>query len=198
MSDHAGPHPPRARARQTILAVALAAALALLTLSTAHGSEGSHGAGGEPGPDDQPPQSQRDLAEVRGAVGRYHTPARAEAAGWELVAGLDHCFANPDVGGMGYHYIDGEQLEDPTLDPLRPESLVFVPDRDGQLRLGAVEYLVPAELWDGEEPPSVLGRDLHALEPVPDVEVWGLHVWLFEHNPDGTFADWNPRVSCPS
>lgn len=140
--------------------------------------------------------SQREVAQVRSAVARYHTPARAEAAGWGLVEGLDHCFENPGVGAMGYHYIDEEQLGVPTLDPARPEALVFVPGPQGQLRLGAVEYVIPVDAWEHDEPPSVLGLDLHVLEPVPGLEVWGLHVWLFERNPAGMFADWNPRVGC--
>jgi hypothetical protein len=139
---------------------------------------------------------QPQLAQVRRAVGRYHTPERAEAAGWGLVEGLDHCFEAPGVGGMGYHYIDVEQLGDPTLDPARPEALVFVPGPSGQLRLGAVEYIVPVDAWEHDQPPSVLGRDLHRLEPVPGLHVWGLHVWLFAPNPDGMFADFNPRVTC--
>ena len=27
--------------------------------------------------------------------------------------------------------------------------------------------------------------------------LWVLHVWLWNHNPAGLFADWNPTVSCP-
>jgi hypothetical protein len=99
---------------------------------------------------------------------------------------------------MGVHYIDTDALVDPALDPLRPEALVFVPGPDGRLRLGAVEYLVPMSLWEGDEPPMVLGRHLHELEPVPGVHVWGLHVWLFQPNPTGIFADWNPQVRCGS
>jgi hypothetical protein len=140
---------------------------------------------------------QRDLAKVRAAVARYHTPERATAAGWQLLPGLDHCFEHPDAGGMGVHFIDPEQLGNGTLDPTRPEALVFVPGPRGQLRLGAVEYIVPiADPDDPGEPPSVLGHHLHRLEPVEGVHVWGLHVWLFEPNPAGMFADWNPRVSC--
>jgi hypothetical protein len=140
---------------------------------------------------------QRDLAQVRAAVARYHTPERATAAGWQLLPGLDHCFEHPEAGGMGVHFIDPDQLGNGTLDPSRPEALVFVPGPHGQLRLGAVEYIVPiADPDDPGEAPSVLGHDLHRLEPVPGVHVWGLHVWLFESNPAGMFADWNPRVSC--
>jgi hypothetical protein len=129
-------------------------------------------------------------------VASYRTTDRAEAAGWGLVPGLDHCFERAGVGGMGVHFIDLDALDDPTLDPRRPEALVFVPGSDGQLRLGAVEFIVPMDRWEGADPPEVLGQQLHELEPVPGVHVWGLHVWLFERNPDGLFANWNPRVSC--
>jgi hypothetical protein len=181
------------RRRDLTLTTALAATLALLVVAAAPG---------EGVPKEDPIHghhrglSQREVAQVRGAVASYHTTDRADAAGWGLVPGLDHCFERPGVGGMGVHYIDTEALVDPTLDPRHPEALVFVPGPDGQLRLGAVEYIVPMALWEEDEPPMVLGRHLHELEPVPGVHVWGLHVWLFEHNPDGLFADWNPRVSC--
>jgi LmbE family N-acetylglucosaminyl deacetylase len=46
-----------------------------------------------------------------------------------------------------------------------------VPSRDGGLRLGAVEFIVPTDLWQEADPPSVLGHELHVLEPVPGVEV---------------------------
>jgi hypothetical protein len=181
--------------RSLTLSAALAAMMALLALAATPGA----GAAREGGPHGhRPGLTQREVAQVRGAVARYHTPDRAEAAGWGLVAGLDHCFDRPGVGGMGVHYIDTDALADPTLDPLRPEALVFVPGPDGQLRLGAVEYIVPMPLWEGDDPPVVLGRHLHELEPVPGVHVWGLHLWLFQHNPDGLFADWNPQVSCSS
>jgi hypothetical protein len=167
--------------------------------TTSHDHQGHHGDLGQP-----PGATQRDLAKVRSAVARYHTPERAEAAGWVPLEGLDHCFEHPELGGMGVHYIDPDQLGTGTLDPLRPEALVFVPGPHGQLRLGAVEYIVPiGEFPDGApdlddlgDAPSVLDRDLHVLNPVGDLYVWGLHVWLFQRNPAGMFADWNPRVSC--
>lgn len=179
--------------RNPTLPTALATILALLVLAAAPALGTPRGALTH---DHHPDLSQPEVAQVRAAVASYHTPDRAEAAGWGLVPGLDHCFERPGVGGMGVHYIDTAALVDPIPDPLRPEALVFVPGPNGQLRLGAVEYIVPMELWEEDEPPMVLGRHLHELEPVPGVHVWGLHVWLFQHNPDGLFADWNPRVSC--
>jgi hypothetical protein len=138
----------------------------------------------------------RDLAQVRGALATYHQLEAARDAGWDPVPGLDHCFANPGVGAMGYHYIDAARL-DLELDPLRPEALVYVPGPQGQLRLGAVEYLVPAAPWDAshDDPPMVLGRHLHLNE---HLGVYVLHAWVFAHNPAGMFEDWNPRVTCPT
>lgn len=138
---------------------------------------------------------QSEVAQVRAAVAQYHDVDKAIADGWVLLEGLDHCFES-EAGGMGYHYINPERLEDPTLDPLKPEALVYHELPNGKLKLGAVEYIVPVDAWEGDHPPEVLGRHLHELEPVPGVHVWGLHVWLFTQNPDGMYADWNPRVNC--
>lgn len=172
----------------------------LLPLVLAAGPGPALAAGPGPAPETAAaggPDAGSEIATVRSAVARYHTTERAEAAGWQLVPGLGHCFEHPALGGMGVHYLDGEQLANEELDPRRPEALVFVPGPTGQLRLGAVEYLVPIQDPDEPgEPPEVLGHELHQLEPVTGVHVWGLHVWLFEPNPAGTFADFNPRVSC--
>lgn len=208
MGEHHQHDRRRARTRRhTSVIFVMAVALSALSLAAASATSqqpaavDSHNVDHEAGHDlGHPPGAvQRELAQVRAAISRYHTPERAEAAGWELVPGLDHCFEHDGVGGMGIHYTDVEQLESGTLDPLRPEALVFVPGPQGQLRLAAVEYIVPIEdPVDPGEPPTVLGRELHQLNPVEGVHVWGLHVWLFERNPAGMFADWNPRVSCPS
>ena len=139
--------------------------------------------------------NQSDLAGVRGAVARYHDLDRAMADGWGPVEQLDHCFKHDELGGMGYHLIDASRL-DTTLDPHRPEALVYVPKNNGDLRLGAVEWIVPAGPWDEDNasPPTVLGQDLHLNE---GLGVYVLHAWIFEPNPAGTFEDFNPRVSCP-
>lgn len=138
-----------------------------------------------------PASGADDLAEVRAATARFHRVAVAVEEGWNVA--LD-CFDNPGVGGMGYHYINGTEFDDGLIDPLKPEALVYAPGPRGQLRLAAVEWIVPDAHWDAEEPPTVLGRDMHFND---GLELWVLHAWVFEHNPDGMFEDWNPRVSCP-
>jgi hypothetical protein len=136
------------------------------------------------------------LAHVRWATAHFHRTTMAQAVGYDLVPGLDHCFDNPGVGGMGYHYINLGLL-DLTVEALQPEAIVYVPRRSGQRKLGAVEYIVPAAAWDAAghtEPPSVLGQHLHLNQALG---VYVLHVWLWQHNPAGIFEDWNPNVSCP-
>jgi hypothetical protein len=138
---------------------------------------------------------QTDLAQVRAATAQFHRIEVAQAAGYDLVPGLDHCFENPGVGGMGIHYINVDLL-DLVVDPLQPEAMVYVPDPDGKLHLGAVEYIVPADLWDAEypNPPMVLEQSMHFNE---DLGVYIKHAWIWRHNPAGMFEDWNPTVTCP-
>ncbi|MCI0539840.1 MAG: hypothetical protein L0Z50_31920, partial [Verrucomicrobiales bacterium] len=137
---------------------------------------------------------QRDLAQVKGAVAQLHRAEAAQAAGWDLVPGLDHCFES-EAGGMGFHYINLGLL-DTTVDPLHPEALVYHHLPNGTLRLGAVEYIVPAAAWDSEghgELPMLFGQHFHLNEALG---VYVLHAWIFTHNPAGMFEDWNPLVSC--
>jgi hypothetical protein len=138
---------------------------------------------------------QGDLARIRKATAPFQQLEAAQAAGYDLVPGLDHCFDNPGVGGMGYHYINTALL-DTTVELLRPEAMVYEPTRKG-LRLGAVEYIVPAEAWDAAgntHPPILMGQHFHLNEALG---VYVLHAWVWKNNPAGVFEDWNPRVSCP-
>jgi hypothetical protein len=138
---------------------------------------------------------QDDLARVRSATRKFHKIEAVKAAGYGLVPDLDHCFDNPGVGAMGFHYINTASL-DTKLDPLKPEAIVYAPDKKGKLNMAAVEYIVPAEAWDAEhsELPMLLGQHFHLNE---DLGVYVLHAWVWKKNPAGVFEDWNPKVSCP-
>ncbi len=135
------------------------------------------------------------LDKVRDATEKFRKLSRAQAAGYNLVPGLDYCFDNPGVGGMGYHYINTALL-DAKVNARRPEAMVYASGRNGKLELVAVEYIVDAAAWDAKhsERPSLFGED---FEPNPALGVYTLHAWIWKHNPLGVFADWNPRVSCP-
>jgi hypothetical protein len=139
---------------------------------------------------------EADPSEVRDAIAQYETPALAQAAGWDLVEGLDNCFDNPGTGAMGVHYIDADRL-DTTVDELAPEAIIYETS-SGSPELVAVEYIVPAADWDAEGHdglPEALGQTFHLNEALG---VYVLHAWLFKENPAGMFEDWNPDVSCPA
>lgn len=101
---------------------------------------------------------------------------------------------------MGVHYVNDAYVSDGVLDVQRPEVLVYEPV-NGQLRLVAVEYFVDAQQWDAaNDAPPVLGGQLFNYVGAPNrlrlPAHYELHVWAWKRNSSGTFADWNPRVSC--
>lgn len=137
-----------------------------------------------------------ELARLRAATARFHRVDRALAAGYGLVPDLDHCFDNPGVGAMGVHYIDADRL-DTVLDLERPEAMVYAPGPNGKLKLGAVEYIVPADAWDESGNPGLPELFDRSFHLNADLGVYVLHVWVWKNNPAGMFEDWNPNVSCP-
>lgn len=129
------------------------------------------------------------LARIRATLGAYQD-VRAALADYAPPAG-DYCMESGS-GGMGYHYVNSDLLDD-RLDVERPEILVYAPTGDGGRKLAGVEYIVPYTAWDRDQAPRILGRDLKRSD---DLEIWYLHVWVWEENPNGEFADWNPVVKC--
>lgn len=130
------------------------------------------------------------LAAVRRATAPFHEMAVAADAGYD--APLTPCWYYGSEGAMGYHY-GNPDLIDGTPELLRPEILAYAPDHDGNLHLAAIEYIVPIPMWAGSEPPSLLGQEFERNDALG---LYALHLWLWRNNPNGMFADWNPRVSC--
>ena len=131
-----------------------------------------------------------ELAELRRVTARFHDFDAALDAGWS--AQITGCMSNPGVGAMGFHYgnpafIDGNARVD------EPELLLYAPDAHGRMRLVGIEYIVPLTAWTSPEPPRLFGQDFHVNAAF---QIWALHAWVWEHNPSGMFADWNPRVTC--
>lgn len=146
-----------------------------------------------------------DLNVARAATARFHRLAAANDAGYQILvrdlAGIT-CIANPGVGVMGIHYVNGSALGDAVLDPAKPEALVYQPLSNGKLRLVAVEYIVFQGAWltaGNTSGPRLFGRP---LKLIPMGNRYGLppfyeiHAWIWQHNPDGMFKDWNPSGSC--
>jgi hypothetical protein len=145
-----------------------------------------------------------DLGSLRQATARYHNIAVAEQSKYALLtdaAGIA-CIDMPGMGGMGVHWANSTLVGDPAIVPNRPEALVYAPDSDGTLRLAAVEYVVIKSAWDATHtsPPSLFGHTF-MLTGEPNrfglPAFYSLHVWVWKHNPAGTFEMWNPRVTCP-
>jgi hypothetical protein len=137
--------------------------------------------------------SPAELAALRRAIGPYHNVEQAKAGGWNFVIpNLDGslCFQS-SAGGMGFHYADPALIGDGLVDAGKPEALLFEPQKNGRLRLVAVEYLVP--ITPGSQPPQLYGQ---VFPEVAGFGVYGLHVWIGKDNPDGLFAAYNPTVSC--
>ena len=135
--------------------------------------------------------------EVRRATDRYQDVSTATAAGYSLFLG---CVSSPTGGAMGIHYVNGELVGDGRIDAARPEALIYEP-KGGKLELVGVEYIVIAAAWDAanKTPPTLMGQLFH-LNSSPNrygiPAFYALHVWAWRHNPQGTFVDYNPRVSC--
>jgi hypothetical protein len=162
---------------------------------------------------------------ARDASAKYRDPQVALRDGFMPSECSDNASEgkDPALGGMGEHWNRVDRMADQTHDVREPEQLLYIGTPKGH-RLVAVEWSTPA-LEGGlphygtdppdpgrtPPPPRMFGGrafngpmqghnlvqawdfDLH-LTPQP----WhyDLHVWLWEENPDGIFAQYNRRVSC--
>lgn len=132
-----------------------------------------------------------DLARIREATSGFRSLESAIRAGYAPTGG--RCLANPPHGAMGFHHSNSRLMDD-RLELERPEILVYERLPDGSYRFNGVEYIIPfSERPMDAEPPRIMGQD---LKPAPSLNLWYLHVWVWQENPSGVFADWNPTVEC--
>lgn len=147
-----------------------------------------------------------DIAAAKAGTEAYQDVSQAEADGYGLPpeGPLHECISSlDDSGGMGLHYINGDRVGDTALDPATPEVLVYAPDADGDVVLVALEYVVFAEAWDAENdaPPTLFEREFMLVDEPNRYELpafYALHAWVWKENRSGTFADFNPEVTCPA
>ena len=66
-----------------------------------------------------------------------------------------------------------------------------------------VDYLVTKDAWESNPehtaPPELDGQLFHLFESPNRFGLdpfYTLHVWAWKDNPNGTFTNWNPNVSC--
>jgi hypothetical protein len=143
------------------------------------------------------------IDKVRRATARYKDIHVAIAEGW--VPGTP-CVSGPNEGAMGVHFLlrptdQYNRLNDGELNPEEPEALIYEPQAYGPPRFVGVEFIVIQADWEKHHKgPGVL--DGHLMNLVGEPNRYGLHafyelhVWAPEDNPQGTFADWNIRVTC--
>lgn len=126
------------------------------------------------------PEVSKQLSEIRKTTAKYHNIDVAFEDGWNMT---DYHV----VPNMGIHVVNPELIATSTIDPLAPEVLVYEPKKNGGYKLVAVEYLTLV----GDRP-SLFGQEFDN-GPFPDS--YALHAWVWQNNPDGMFAPYNPNVS---
>jgi hypothetical protein len=180
----------------SILCAALAAPLALVGSSSAQEMTSSadhaeqHASRVRPSP---------LVDKVRAATRRYRNIEVAIAEGWVPAT---PCVSGPNSGAMGVHYVLPERVGDALLSADVPEALIYEPLTNGRLRLVGVEFIVLAETWNTANPDAQPTLDGHLLNLVGEPNryrlpaFYELHVWAWERNPNGNFADWNSLVTC--
>jgi hypothetical protein len=149
-----------------------------------------------------------ELQSVRNLLDKYADPIVAVHDGFYSSVG---CISYPNgggegamrypVGAMGVHFINMGNVG-PTLDPAKPQVLIYEPVGD-KLRLVAAEWFMPADLAGGKAPTifgQELGGPMEGHKPImPDgLHHYDLHVWLWKTNPEGVFTPTNPAVKCPT
>lgn len=182
-----------------ILTVVFSLAALLTAPLTASSAQGPRGAGAA--------SLTPELVRARNALDKYRDPVMAVHDGYLSTVG---CIEYPKgtaegtmqyaPGGMGVHFLNPAAVG-PTLDPAKPQVLIYEP-RGDKLTLVAAEWFVPVPLAP-KGPPTIFGKTLegpmegHKPLMPPDLHHYDLHVWLWKANPAGVFSPTNPAVKCP-
>lgn len=141
-----------------------------------------------------------DLEAVRGATRRYRDPRMAYRDGYAALGEggpiplEDVTSEAAAVCNMGYHLVNPAHLE--VVDRRKPQVLVYGEDEDGNLVLGAVEYVVPTAALPAVSDWFHGDHDDDHWEPFEEIEspvpLSALHVWVHYDNSNGVFHHDNP------
>ena len=145
-----------------------------------------------------PITDEAQLSDLRRVTAKFHSIEAAKQDGYTTQ--ITPCWAHHSAGGMGYHF-GNTNLFDANVALLHPETVIYEPQAGGHMKLVGMEYIVPKDAW------KAAGHDLNNPTDVPQLlgqkytphsflPIFKLHIWLWQNNPSGTFADWNPKVSC--
>ena len=138
------------------------------------------------------PQMLRQITALEVLFAKYRDLQTALDHGYAFVG---PCVSDPELGGMGDHYSREADVDfgrgDGTHALERPQYLVYAPQKDGSRRLAALDYTVPYDKWHSDKAPEFFGIPFTRND---GFGVWMFHIWVFQHNPAGIFANFNPRV----
>ena len=129
------------------------------------------------------------IATLQRVTARYHDLDVAKSEGFVL---LHECESRPNEGPVGIVYVNPGRLMDGKIDPELPDALIYEPSRNSGPRLVGAEFAIPYALA-GNIAPTFLGATFQNEE---EFGVFALHAWIWRTNPDGLFAETNPKVSC--
>jgi hypothetical protein len=134
-----------------------------------------------------------DVSVLRNATQSFRVLDSAVAAGY--VRDVPNCLVHEHHGAMGYHHTNS-RLMDARVEVERPEILLYERLPDGEYRLNGVEYIVPYTAWPRDSsPPFVMNQRMLQED---NLKFWYLHVWAWNRNPDGLFANFHPSIQCPA
>jgi hypothetical protein len=162
---------------------------------------------------------------ARDATAKYRDPQAALRDGFVPGECVDSTSEgeDPALGAMGEHWLRVDRMGDQKLDPREPEILLYISTPTGRRLVGAEWSIAALEgglPHYGTQPPDpnrtsppprmfggrafdgpMQGHNLvHAwpseLHLTPQPWHYDLHLWLWEENPAGVFAQYNRRVSC--
>jgi len=128
-------------------------------------------------------ETRKELARARQATTQFHDVEQALKDQYEDL--------NLFVPGQGFHFLNRSLLNG-TFDPEKPQILVYAPTSRGRLRLVALEYAVPVDL--SPDAPAGFTGDNDKWHIETAFGLWVLHAWVWQANPNGIFADFNPNV----
>ncbi len=139
------------------------------------------------------------IDQVRNATEQYLEISTAMA---QKFVQATPCVSGPDAGAMGVHFVQMDRITKLVLDATQPQALIYEPAADGAMRLVGVEYIVLDASWSAAHPGTVPALQGNLLNYVASPNryglpaFWEIHVWAWQHNPKGSYADWNTRVTC--
>lgn len=174
-------------------------ATVVMSLSAAPAGAQSHDKHNSPQPSKPGPYDSALVKAVRDATEKYRNVSKAMQDNFGLLFG---CVSGGDYGAMGLHFVNTDRVFDKgVLDVSKPEIVLYEALPNGKLRMTGVDYLIIAADWDATHsgPPELMGQLFHYFDSPNRYGLppfYTLHVWAWKDNPNGTFTNWNPNVSC--